>query len=100
MHNDDEKEDGLPKRNLSTTYDEENDETEAPMGTDKPSPSAAAQIDTALPSTIYAVPISVTTDPVIPSARDPFRLSSISVPTKPPPVTTDYIHTTVDLFFR
>ena len=64
-----------------------------PIDTAKPSPTAALQIDTSLPSPIDAVPIVLKTAPFSLSDKYPFRLSSISVPRKTLLVTTDYIHT-------
>ena len=70
---------------------------EKPIEPTKPSPSAAAQIETDITSPIAAVPTVVKKVPVFPSAKDPFSLSSIYVPRKPPPVTTGYIHTAVNI---
>ena len=48
---------------LSTIYDEENDKTEDPIEPSKKLPSIAAQIKTALFSSMDAVPIVATEDP-------------------------------------
>ena len=60
----DDEEDDLSICNLNTTDDEENDETKDPFETAKASPSELEQIDTALSSHIFAVPIVVTKAPV------------------------------------
>ena len=49
---------------MSTTDDEENDETEDPIDTTKPLPIAAEKNETTLLSHIYEVPIVVTKAPV------------------------------------
>ena len=49
---------------LSTTDDEKNDKTKYSIGPDKQSPSAAETIDTALFSSIDAVPIVAAKAPV------------------------------------
>ena len=45
----DDEEDDLPTWNLSTTDGEENDDTEYPIETSKPSLSATIKIETSLP---------------------------------------------------
>ena len=97
-----------------TTDSEEQVVTKAPIDTDKPSPSAAAIIETTEPSPSDEVPAVATRAPVevvkrtpiykgktpfqpvtntfFPSAKLPSSLSSIYVPMKPSPVTTDCIH--------
>ena len=90
----DKKDDSSPYKQLSNTDDEENDETENqidPSKPYKPSPSVAAQINTALPSPIDVVPIVATKAAIFPSSKVPTSLSSIYIPIKPPPVSTDYI---------
>ena len=57
-------EDDLSIWNLNTTDDEENDDTKDPFETAKPSPSESVQLETALSSHIFAVPIVVTKAPV------------------------------------
>ena len=87
----DKKDDSSPYKQLSNTDDEENDETENqidPSKPYKPSPSVAAQINTALPSPIAIVPIVATKATVFPSSEVPTSLSSIYIPIKPPPVLT------------
>ena len=79
--NDDE-EDDFQKYQLSTTYDEENDETVDPIDTDKLSPSDVAQIEIALPLPISEVRIVATNAPVFPSSKVPVSLSPISIPRK------------------
>ena len=54
--NDDEEED-LPKYQLSTTHDKENNETKYPIYPDKPSHSTAAPTETDLPSPIDAITV-------------------------------------------
>ena len=63
----------------------------------KPPPSDAAQIEISVTSSIAAVTIVVITYPFFPRAKDSFRLSSIYVPRKPSPVTTNYIHLIVEI---
>ena len=53
-------EDDVPKYQLSTTYDEENDEIEYLIETAKQSPSDVAQIKIDLQSPIAVVPIVLT----------------------------------------
>ena len=84
-------EDDVPKYQLSTTYDEENDKIKYPIEVAKPSPCAAAPIETALSSPISTVPIVATRELVFLSAKVPDRLLSLSVPMQPSPVTTYYI---------
>ena len=94
-----------------TTDSEEQVVTKAPIDTDKPSPSAAAIIETTEPSPSDEVPAVATRAPVevvkrtpiykgktpfqpvtntfFPSAKLPSSLSSIYVPRKPSPDTTD-----------
>ena len=57
MDNNYDEEDDFPKYQLSTTDDDEGDETEDPIDLAKPSPSAAVKIQIYLPSPIAAVPI-------------------------------------------
>ena len=97
---DDDEEDDLPTRNLSTTDNEVNDETEDPFEPSKPSPIASAQIETALPSPIDAVPIVAKKPPVFMSTKVPASLSSNSVIIKPSPVSTDYIPPRVEIYGR
>ena len=78
--------------------DEENDETGDPIDPAKPSPNATAQIDTDIPSPITAATIVATKATVFPSAKVPAIVLSISVPRKPLPVTTNYIHPRLDIF--
>ena len=75
MNKYDDEEDDSPTRDLSTTDDEENNETEDPFDSGKPSPIVAAQIEIAVKSPIAAVPILVTNTPVFPSAKVPTSLS-------------------------
>ena len=49
---------------MSTTDDEENDVTNYPIETTKPSPSAAAPIETNIQSTIAEVPLVKIISPV------------------------------------
>ena len=56
--------DDLPKYQLSTTDDEENDETEYPIEKSEPSPSVTAPNEKDRPSHIDAVPLFVTVAPV------------------------------------
>ena len=79
-------EDDLPTWNLSTTDDEENDETEYPIETNKPTPSASAQTKTDIPSPIDAVLIVTTNSPVFTGAKLSAGLSSNYVPIKPSPI--------------
>ena len=65
------------KYQLITTNDEENDETEDPIGTSKQSPSVAAQIETAFFLSISVLPIVATNIPVFPGDKVPASLSSI-----------------------
>ena len=65
VHNDYNEEDDLPTWNLSTTNDVKNDETEDSIDPAKQPSSAAAKIETALPSPISSVPIFVTKYPIL-----------------------------------
>ena len=72
---------------LSTTYDESNDETEDPIEPEKQSPRFAAQIEIDLFSSTDAVSIVVTKYTVFPSAKVPAILSSIYTSSKPSCIT-------------
>ena len=67
---------------LSTTADEENDETEYPIDPDKKSPSVTYRIETDLASPIAEVYIIFLNVPVFTSAKVFTSLSSIPVPRK------------------
>ena len=69
------KDDKGQKYQLSITDDEENDETEYPIGPDKQSPIFAAQIETAIFLSIAVLTTVATNIPVFPSDKVPDSLS-------------------------
>ena len=72
-----------------------NQETKDPIDPAKQSPSAAAQTDTALFASIYAVTIVATKAPVFPSAKVPDSLSSISTSRKPSTIASANVVATI-----
>ena len=76
---------------MSTTNDEDNDETKNPIETAKKSPSAAAQMYTALFTSIDAVTIVATKAPVFPIYQVTASLSSIYTSRKPSPIAAETV---------